>query len=46
MLSKQVHVIMVAETLTTLVTQLLTFTGPCSHMQIKRSKWEILHICM
>jgi len=32
------NVIMVVETFTIFFTQLLTFTGPCSHMQIQRKK--------
>jgi hypothetical protein len=38
------NVIMVAETLTASVTQLLTFKGPCSHMQIHRKKQETFYM--
>jgi hypothetical protein len=40
------NVIMVAENITILVTQLLTFTGPCSHMKIRTMKRETLHISL
>jgi hypothetical protein len=38
------NAIMVAENITIFVTQLLTFKGPCSHMQIHMKKQETLHI--
>ena len=41
------NVIMVAETFTIFVTQLVTFKGPCSHKQIHVKKQETLYIfCM